>query len=142
MATDDVVLNKSASIQRCLRRIRTEYQRDTGLPFADDYNKQDIVVLNLIRACQSTLDLANYLIRKHKLGLPQSSKESFTLLWEADFITKELAEKLESMIGFRNIAVHEYQKLDLDIVAGIAENHLVDFERFTQQILGRRELYD
>jgi uncharacterized protein YutE (UPF0331/DUF86 family) len=75
------------------------------------------------------------------LGIPQSSRESFDLLAQADLITSSLADRLARMVGFRNIAVHEYQKLDLDKVKEIVEHHLVDFRRYTQQILGQKELF-
>lgn len=139
---DDVILNKTASIQRCLKRIRTVYARETELAFADDFDKQDIVVLNLMRAAEQTVDLANYLVRKQQLGLPQNSKEGFLLLGQSGVITPDLAERLGRMVGFRNIAVHEYQRLDLAKVVDIVEHHLVDFQRFTQQILGQQELFD
>lgn len=139
---DDVILNKTASIQRCLKRIRTVYSRSTGLAFADDFDKQDIVILNLVRAAEQTLDLANYLVRKEQLGLPQNSKESFLLLGQGGLIKPDLAERLGRMIGFRNLAVHEYQRLDLAKVIDIIEHHLVDFQRFTQQVLGQQELFE
>ncbi|MBX3015681.1 MAG: DUF86 domain-containing protein [Caldilineaceae bacterium] len=137
---DDVILNKTASIQRCLKRIRTVYTREAPLAFADDFDTQDIVVLNLMRAAEQAVDLANYLVRKQQLGVPQNSKESFLLLGQAGVINVDLAEQLGRMVGFRNIAVHEYQRLELAKVVDIVENHLIDFQRFTQQILGQQEL--
>lgn len=41
---DDVILNKCTNIQRCLKRVRSSFARDTGIAFEDDYDKQDIVV--------------------------------------------------------------------------------------------------
>lgn len=139
---DDVILNKTASIQRCLKRIRTVYTRATGLAFADDFDKQDIVILNLVRAAEQALDLANYIVRKQQLGLPQNSKESFLLLGQGGVINPDLADRLGRMVGFRNLAVHEYQRLDLAKVMDIVEHHLVDFQRFTQQVLGQQELFE
>ena len=139
---DDVILNKTASIQRCLKRIRTVYTRATGLAFADDFDKQDIVILNLVRAAEQALDLANYIVRKQQLGLPQNSKESFLLLGQGAVINPDLADRLGRMVGFRNLAVHEYQRLDLAKVMEIVEHHLVDFQRFTQQVLGQQELFE
>lgn len=139
---DDVILNKTASIQRCLKRIRTVYTRATGLAFADDFDKQDIVILNLVRAAEQAVDLANYIVRKQQLGLPQNSKESFLLLGQGGVINPDLADRLGRMVGFRNLAVHEYQRLDLAKVMEIVEHHLVDFQRFTQQVLGQQELFE
>lgn len=138
---DDVILNKTASIQRCLMRVRSAYARESDLAFADDFDKQDIIVLNLMRAAEQALDLANYLIRTRQLGVPQNSKESFLLLGQAGVIKLDLAAALGRMVGFRNLAVHEYHRLDLAKITDIVENHLVDFQRFTQQILGQQELF-
>lgn len=139
---DDVILNKTASIQRCLKRIRTVYIRATGLAFADDFDKQDIVILNLVRAAEQAVDLANYIVRKQQLGLPQNSKESFLLLGQGGVINPDLADRLGRIVGFRNLAMHEYQRLDLAKVMEIIEHHLVDFQRFTQQVLGQQELFE
>ncbi len=123
---DEVILNKTASIQRCLQRIRSTYARETGLAFADDFDRQDIVVLNLMRAAEQTLDLANYLVRKQQLGLPRNSKESFLLLGQAGLISGDLAEELGKMVGFRNMAVHESQRGQLATIISIVNEHLVD----------------
>jgi len=139
---DEVILNKTSSIQRCLQRIRSTYARETGLAFADDFDRQDIVVLNLMRAAEQTLDLANYVVRKQQLGLPRNSKESFLLLGQAGLISGDLAEELGKMVGFRNMAVHEYQRGQLATIISIVNDHLVDFQRFTQQILGQKDLFN
>ncbi|WP_337456934.1 type VII toxin-antitoxin system HepT family RNase toxin [Rheinheimera sp. A13L] len=61
------------------------------------------------------MKMGQHLIRLHKLGVPQSSRDVFTLLATADFIPAELADNLKKMIGFRNIALHEYQRLQLAV---------------------------
>ncbi len=69
------------------------------------------------------------------LGLPQTSREAFDLLSTAQVISEELAKRLKGMVGFRNIAVHDYQRLDLTIIQKIIEFHLNDFVAFTEQVL-------
>ena len=69
---DDVLLNKAAIIERCVRRAREEHQA-AGANFATDYTRQDAAILNLQRACEAALDIANHLTRVHKLGIPQSA---------------------------------------------------------------------
>ena len=71
---DDVLLNKVATIERCVRRVREEYAA-AGAHFATDFTRQDAAVLNLQRACEATLDIGHYVIRREKLGLPQSSRD-------------------------------------------------------------------
>jgi uncharacterized protein YutE (UPF0331/DUF86 family) len=131
---DDVILNKISSIERCLNRIKEEYQAD-GNKFRSNYTVQDSILLNLQRACESCIDLSNYIIKKNKLGLPQNSRESFEILSKANIIDSSLAEKMKHMVGFRNIAIHEYHTLNLNIVDSIIQNNLVDFQLFTAKIL-------
>ncbi|MFV1976612.1 MAG: DUF86 domain-containing protein, partial [Candidatus Scalindua sp.] len=90
---------------------------------------------NLQRACEQAIDLANHTIRVRKLGLPKESKESFRLLAQNSIIPDGLADKLEKMIGFRNTLVHEYQKLDINLMIDVIENHLDDLLNFTNYIV-------
>ena len=76
---NDVVINKIQSIQRCVRRAREEYQANRD-GFAGDYTRQDAALLNVVRACETAIDLANHVIRARKLGIPVSSADSFELL--------------------------------------------------------------
>ncbi len=61
--------------------------------------------------------------------------ESFTSLSEIGVIDEELAERMRKAVGFRNIAVHEYEKIDWDIVFSIITNHLDDFKRYAGAVL-------
>lgn len=128
---DDVCLNKAAIIERCLQRIREEYQA-AGEHLAEDLTRQDSIVLNLQRACEATIDLAMHLVSKRRLGIPQESRQAFEILRAAGIISAELAERLARMVGFRNIAVHDYQKLDLEIIKRIVTSHLDDFTAFCE----------
>ena len=128
---DDVIINKIASIERCLARIEQEY-RGFEQEFASNHTKQDSVILNLQRACEQAIDLANYIVRKQQLGVPQSARDSFQLLANAHFLPADLAHHMQSMVGFRNIAIHGYQTLNLTILISIMEHRLGDFSRFSQ----------
>ncbi len=123
---DEVVKNKIAMIKRCLKRIREEYEGHEEL-IEIDFTKQDSIILNLQRLCEASMDLGNRIIALEDLGLPQSSREIFTILGKAGYISDALSKNLEGMVGFRNIAVHDYQKVNLNIVKSIIEKHLVDF---------------
>jgi uncharacterized protein YutE (UPF0331/DUF86 family) len=131
---DDVILNKAASIERCIKRVREEYTK-AGSNFANDYSRQDAAILNIQRACEAALDAGQHLIRTQKLGIPQSARDVFTLLEDAAIISPELAINLKKMVGFRNIAVHDYQTLIVPIVVSIIESNLTDFEEFARQLL-------
>ena len=107
---DDVLLNKVATIERCVRRAREEYAA-AGPDFATNFSHQDAAVLNIQRACEAALDIAHHLIRAHKLGIPQSARDAFELLAKGGLIAQPMADAMKKMVGFRNIAVHDYQKL-------------------------------
>jgi uncharacterized protein YutE (UPF0331/DUF86 family) len=136
--TDNVILNKAAAIERCVARAREEYDRDPET-FAQDYTRQDAAILNIQRACEAALDMGQHLIRRESMGLPQSARDVFTLLAKNGLIEQELAEALKHMVGFRNIAVHDYQSLQLPITVKIITEHLDDFLRFAQTVLLRKK---
>jgi uncharacterized protein YutE (UPF0331/DUF86 family) len=131
---NDVLLNKAAVIERCVQRILEEYAA-AGDGFATDYSHQDAAILNIQRACEASIDIGQHVIREKKLGLPQSSRHVFELLYEADYIDEPLAETLKKMVGFRNIAVHDYQRLLLPITTTIITQHLDDFLLFSSTML-------
>jgi uncharacterized protein YutE (UPF0331/DUF86 family) len=100
---DDIIINKSETIKRCFDRINEEYASD---PLnLTNFTKQDSIILNIQRMCESCLDIAMHII------------------------------SLQRMVGFRNIAVHNYQNLNLDIVQAVIENHIQDPMRFIHVIL-------
>lgn len=133
---DDIVLNKAAIIERCVARAREEYAKDPST-FAADHTRQDAAVLNIQRACEAALDLGQHLIRTQRLGLPQSARDVFDLLARNTLIDPGIADALKKMVGFRNIAVHEDQKLLMPIVIDIIEHRLDDLLAYTRAVLTR-----
>jgi len=133
MPDRDVVLAKVAAIQRCLSRIREV----TGVvaDSLDDQNVQDIFVLNLQRAIQSAIDLASHVVATEGLGLADSIRANFSLLEQKGIISKRLSKRMQAMVGFRNIAIHEYQVLNSEIMKRILVKHLNDLEDFYTAIL-------
>ena len=111
---NDSILNKLATIDRCLKRIRDVYALAKE-NFDTDYTSQDSIILNLQRACEASIDAANILNKQHQTGIPQSSRDSFELLKKAGLISAPLALNLQKMVGLRNVAVHDYQILNLDL---------------------------
>ncbi|HNV30844.1 MAG TPA: DUF86 domain-containing protein [Cyclobacteriaceae bacterium] len=131
---EDAILNKVAAIERCIRRIREEYldNKDT---WRTNFTVQDSILLNLQRACETSIDIANFIVKKRKLGIPQNSRDAFDFLLQAKIIDDSLQVKMKHMIGFRNVAIHEYQTLDLNIVESIIDSNLGDFEEFAKVVL-------
>lgn len=135
---DDIVLNKAEIIERCVRRVREVHAGDAAA-FRDDLTRQESVLLNLQRACEAAIDLAMHLVRRGRLGIPKASREAFDLLERAGTLPAALAAPLRSMVGFRNVAVHDYRRLDLDVVEAIIDRHLDDLLAFTRLALQLRD---
>lgn len=131
---DDIVLNKTEIIKRCIRRVTEEYAHNPQN--LENFTKQDSITLNIQRACEAAIDLGMHVIAERDLGIPQASRDTFDILQSNKIIGSEMSERLKAMIGFRNIAVvHDYQKLNLKIVQAIIENHLEDLICFSEIIL-------
>ena len=126
----DLLIAKQQNVELSIRRARDTWEKESDLPFEKDYDKQDIIILNLQRACEQTLDIANHMIRIKKLGWPRDTADSFRLLGKAGIINTELEEKLIGMVGFRNIVVHEYQKIDYHLVEDVIKKHADDLITF------------
>lgn len=128
---DDVIQIKVGTIEKCLKRIEEEARAD----WKRDFTHQDALLLNLEKACQATIDCASHIARKRKLGVPNISREVFTLLEEAKIIDKEMSSGLKKMVGFRNIAVHDYASLNLDILDSILKRELTVFRAFCRTVI-------
>jgi len=126
-----VVFNKIESIERCVKRIEEIYSEETF----GDYLYQDALILNIQRACQQSIDLAMYLVSKLGLGIPKKSGEAFVKLVEGRVISKEIGGVMEKMVGFRNVIIHEYQTVDVNIIKYIAVDGKNDFLKFTKEIV-------
>lgn len=128
----DIVMNKTENIRRCVSRIQEEYgDNDDNLL---NYTKQDSIILNLQRACEACIDLAMHIVSERSLGVPQSSRDAFDMLYEKGIIDNEINIRMKAMVGFRNIAVHDYQSIKVEILKSIIKIHLSDFTRFTEYI--------
>ena len=114
---DDIILNKTEIIKKCIQRIDEEYQGERIN--LKNFTKQDSIILNIQRACEATIDLAMHLIAEKGLGIPQTSRDAFDILKKNGLISENITERLKAMIGLRNISSHSYQKLNIKIVQAI-----------------------
>lgn len=131
--SEETAARKITAIQRCVSQARKALT-DAGDKFKTSYLHQDAAVLNVIRACEASIDLANMLIRLKRLGIPTESRESFSILVREKLIDPEFGTRLERMVGFRNLAVHRYQELNLDIVEAVIRENLDDLLAFARAV--------
>ena len=135
---DDVIFNKAGIIERCVARIREEHDGDDS-NLLSNFTRQDSIILNLQRACEATIDLAMHIVRVNGLGVPQETRDAFQFLAEANLLDNEMSVNLMKMVGFRNVAVHDYRSLNLEIVQSIINNDLnlfLDFSKWAVQTEG------
>lgn len=130
---DDILINKNETVKRCLKRIKEEYQNNPEN--LKNYTKQDSIILNIQRLAEAAIDIAMHVVAELDLGVPQNSRDAFQFLVENNLIEEKTAEKLKAMVGFRNIAVHEYQKLNLKIVEAIIEDEIEEIKSFSQTMI-------
>lgn len=138
MVDRDVVLAKLDTIDRCLARIEKVHgEKDRNLLPVD---VDDITALNLQRAIQAAIDLATHVVAAESYGSPDSMADAFTLLERQGVIDAGLADRLRRMVGFHNIAIHEYRSVDPAIVEKIVERHLGDLRALGTRIVETFEL--
>ncbi len=124
-----IVERKLDSLYRCIRRVEDKCPADVA-PLMTDPDLQDVIVLNLSRAVQLCVDLAAHLLADLNQPPPNTMGEAFDYLRDAKIISPELAQTLRKSVGFRNLAVHNYDNLNWAIVHAIATRHLPDFKAF------------
>ena len=131
---DEFIIEKAGTLERRLKRVSDIY---AGNPknLHEDLTKQDSILLNIQRACQASIDLAMRIIRVRSLNVPKESKDAFKVLEAAQLIPADLSISLQKMVGFRNIAIHEYQALNLKIVESVIQKNLNELLKFTELAL-------
>ena len=134
MTDVELIAKKLAQIETYVEELRS-----LGLPerLGDDRVQERFIEHTLQIAIQAALDVASHIVSDDRLGEPESYRALFELLARNDWISDALVPTLRAMVGFRNILVHGYGQVDLDVVRGIAENNLGDLLDFVAQIRRR-----
>lgn len=132
----DVLLGKLESLRRCIRRVQEKTPASVD-ELIENYDLQDIITLNLERAIQICVDIGLHIITDMEVPIPETMSQTFRSLKDAGCLDATTAERMSRSVGFRNTAVHAYQKIDWNIVYCIITEHLDDFRNFAEQILLR-----
>ncbi|MBI1860124.1 MAG: DUF86 domain-containing protein [Deltaproteobacteria bacterium] len=127
---DEVILQKIDSLVRCVLRLQTK------APFSleklkKDIDLQDIVIINLERLVQISVDIAMRVVSKRNFQpAPATMSQAFEALGRNGVLPEDLATRLQKAVGFRNLCVHEYDKINWEIVLTILTKHLDDYRQF------------
>lgn len=124
-----VVGRKLEALRHCVQRLRMRRAASAEL-LAADADLQDVLVLNLSRAVQLCVDIAAHLLSDTTQPIPRTMGETFVRLADAGLIDADLAQRLRRAVGFRNLAVHQYEVIDWTIVQALTGEPLADFDRF------------
>ncbi|GFZ33949.1 hypothetical protein CSC2_44750 [Clostridium zeae] len=129
MVKRDVVLSRLSKLKEYvgfLKKIKVhskeEYLNDAFIYGASER------FLHLSIEC--VIDISNHVIADMRFRRPESNREAFEILYENNIIDKDLSINLSNMAGFRNILVHDYIRLDRELVYDIIINNLKDIEIF------------
>ncbi|MCA1977683.1 MAG: DUF86 domain-containing protein [Thiobacillus sp.] len=129
----DVIEQKIESLRRCVARVRQKCPATAEI-LANDVDAQDILTLNLTRAVQLCVDIGAHLIAAADVPAPETMGQTFDVLAALGTISPELAARMKKAVGFRNIAVHNYEAIDWQIAHAIATRHMEDFSAFAGAI--------
>ena len=129
----EVLETKLEALIRCVHRIKDQ-NISTLEELESNLDKQEIIILNLQRAVQICVDIGNHILLDYKTPTPSTMADTFKYMAESKLITEQNAQDLAHAVGFRNIAVHQYENIDCNIVFSIITNHLEDFKKFAEAI--------
>jgi uncharacterized protein YutE (UPF0331/DUF86 family) len=129
MVDRELIVAKAATVRKHLKRI--EIKRGDSLEaFTNDIDRQDIVFFNFQMAIQNCVDIAAHIVGERGFGVPGSTNELFYLLEENGYLQPEITEKMTRAVGFRNLMVHEYAKIDIEQVYVSVHEHLDDLNDY------------
>lgn len=133
MIDKSLIVAKAGKVEAHLRRIKAK--RSVKMEeFLNDLDVQESILFNLQMAVQNCIDIAAHIISDDELGVAGSTSEMFYMLQENGYLTPELTEKMVAAVGFRNLAIHEYGKIDLRRVYQIAHQDVDDLEEYLRAI--------
>ena len=122
------------TIGRCIERIESK-KPFTAQDLNRDFDLQDIISVNLERMVQAAVNLSALIISKSSFPPPLEMAEGFETLKAMGYIDETVCARMKKAVGFRNLIVHEYEKINWQVVFFISENHLDDFRVFVRQVL-------
>ncbi|MEW6418604.1 MAG: DUF86 domain-containing protein [Nitrospirota bacterium] len=125
---------KITQMETYLGQIR-EYSKISVTAYKNDWKTQRIVERTLQILIELCIDIANHLISDKGMRLPTGYADTFKVLAENKIISKNLFKIMEKMAKFRNVVVHQYEKIEPSIVVSILHKNLDDFEKYKKAIV-------
>ena len=132
MTDAELISKKAGLIDAYVNDLRT-----LGRPkdIRTDLREQRFVLHTLQLAAQAALDIASHIVSDDNLGEPATNRELFALLARHNWIDAALADKLETMVGFRNVLVHNYLGVDVEQALIAYEQNVPVLRSAVEQLL-------
>jgi uncharacterized protein YutE (UPF0331/DUF86 family) len=134
MVDKSLVLRKLSDLSDLYGQL-LEYRVITPRRYATDWKSQRIVERTLQMMVEICLDVANHIIADKGYRRPVGYADHFTILRENGILGARLTARMMKMAKFRNLIVHNYDKIDAEIIVGILKKNLPDFEAFKTAVL-------
>jgi len=134
MVDKNLILRKISTLDEYLKQIN-EYANISLTDYKADWKIQRIVERTLQMMIETCLDVSGHIISDEKFRVPETYADMFRILVQNDILKESQLEAFEKMAKFRNIIVHDYEKIDAGIVLGILQKNLNDFEGFKEAII-------
>ncbi len=141
MVDSDLIIAKAGSVRSHLNRVFEKRNIDLD-SFLKDIDTQESILFNVQMAVQNCIDIAAHIISEKGLGVPGSTTEMFYVLGKNGYLDKDLTQKMVKAVGFRNLIVHEYGKIELEQVYEIAQNDINDLNEYLKAIIKKLDLTD
>lgn len=139
MVDRDLITAKAGQVIEHLKRV-ADKKGERLKDFLGNKNRQQLVAFNIQLAVQNCVDMAAHIIAEAGLGVPGGVNEMFYMLEDQGYLSFELTEKMVHAVGFRNLVVHEYGKIDLKRMYQIASSDINDLNEFLNAIFSKLEI--
>jgi uncharacterized protein YutE (UPF0331/DUF86 family) len=137
----DLILAKAGSVKSHLNRVIEKRNVDLD-SFIKDIDRQESILFNIQTAVQNCIDIAAHIISEESFGVPGSTTEMLYILEKNGYLDNDLTQKMVKAVGFRNLIVHEYGKIELEQVYEIAQDDINDLNEYLKAIIKKLGLTD
>jgi uncharacterized protein YutE (UPF0331/DUF86 family) len=137
----DLILAKAGSVKSHLNRVIEKRNVDLD-SFIKDIDRQESILFNIQTAVQNCIDIAAHIISEESFGVPGSTTEMLYILGKNGYLDNDLTQKMVKAVGFRNLIVHEYGKIELEQAYEIAQNDINDLNEYLKAIFKKLGLAD
>jgi len=129
-----LLLRKLAELEEYFGQIG-EYSDISVDKYSKNWKTQRIVERTLQMMIEICVDIASHIVSDEGFRVPKSYADTFKVLYENKIIKKDLFDRMERMAKFRNILVHQYDRIDAKIVVSILNTYLDDFLLYKDAII-------